>query len=480
MTQEIKEINMKLIEEKINDKFQELKTNFESQNQEINFKINEINSNLKILLDKNENYLSNQKSPINLEEKISKLEKELKVACDKYNSIFFSKELKLEDIEKDKKIESNVFNQSREKIKSSINLNNSKTENDKQNIISNQLEQFDASNIYKNDLLEKKDEVKNDNYKYIELIKKINIEFNLIKIRFREIIDFIRDKNFWKKFISKIIKENKFVENKKNNNKKENYIEINSIYAPFNYYEHFGIKEIKNFYDKGCNTTLFNNFKKNISIDNNKFPTGNFTPNLNLIKNYKMQNSNYFFYSTNNKNIQRKPNSDSIEHHSSNAEDNNENIINSIISNKNLNQKENQNKGKSKFKEFIIQASSLNDIDFKKNKTNSDNLSEAYVQKQSKKIRKIMYAKNERNKNQILPLSMKLSLKNNRSKSLNHFNILSNKELKKSHLEDLHYSQLKKDKLDILTYMPGCIGDIRNDNNLSNRKIFHMFFKDKS
>ena len=68
-----------------------------------------------------------------------------------------------------------------------------------------------------------------------------------------------------------------------------------------------------------------------------------------------------------------------------------------------------------------------------------------------------MYAKNERNKNQILPLSMKLSLKNNRSKSLNHFNILSNKELKKSHLEDLHYSQLKKDKLDILTYMPRCI-----------------------
>ena len=231
------------------------------------------------------------------------------------------------------------------------------------------------------------------------------------------------------------------MENKKNNNKKENYIEINSIYAPFNYYEHFGIKEIKN---------------------------------------YKMQNSNYIFYNTNNKNIQRKPNSDSIEHHSSNAEDNNENIINSIISNKNLNQKENQNKGKSKFKEFIIQASSLNDIDFKKNKTNSDNLSEAYVQKQSKKIRKIMYAKNERNKNQILPSSMKLSLKNNRSKSLNHFNILSNKELKKSHLEDLHYSQLKKDKLDILTYMPGCIGDIRNDNNLSNRKIFHMFFKDKS
>jgi hypothetical protein len=146
MTQEIKEINMKLIEEKINDKFQELKTNFESQNQEINLKINEINSNLKILLDKNENYLSNQKSPINLEEKISKLEKELKVACDKYDSIFLSKELKLEEIEKDKKIQNNVFNQSREKIESSINLNNSKTENDKQNIISNQLEQFDASN----------------------------------------------------------------------------------------------------------------------------------------------------------------------------------------------------------------------------------------------------------------------------------------------------------------------------------------------
>ena len=201
----------------------------------------------------------------------------MKLVSDKYDSILLSSNLKFE------KKEINKNNESEEKI-------GIKTKNEKQNLIYNQLEQND-NNKNKIDILEKIiNKIKNDNIECKEFVKKINNEFNLIKIRFSEVLDFIKDKYFWKKFISKIIKENKFIEYRKNN-KKENLIEINNIYNPFNYYEHFGIEELKYFLDKGCSTRmsdgvnqnfLKDEFKKDALIDNNKFQTMNNTPKFNI------------------------------------------------------------------------------------------------------------------------------------------------------------------------------------------------------
>ena len=479
MTQEKITLDFKLFEETINNKFLELKINFDSQNQEINQEIQKINNTLKNLTNKNENPLLNSKQPINILEKLSTLEKELKFAIIKYDSILSSKDLKLGETKISKKLEKIVLNENQDKIESKI-------KNDEQNLIHNQLEQLDK-NKRKIDLLEKQiDEIKNDNITYIELIKKINNEFNLIKIRFSEILDFIRDKYFWKKFISKIIKENKFIGFRKNN-KKEHLIEINNIYNPFNYYEHFGIEEMKTFIDKGCNTKIYNNLnqnslidelKKDILIDYNKLTTGNNTPNLNIIKNIKLKNFRCSLYNNNLKNIPKKPSFEKhLELNSLNIEDNNEYMINSINNNKRIDQKDNITKKlESKLNKYLIQVNSLNDIELNKNKTNSENLSEAYIQNQSKTIRKMIYVKKDQKSQRIFPFS----LKNNRSKSLNHFHIISSKNSLKGNLEDLHYSQLKKDKLDMSTYMSGYIDENRNNNESKIKKIFPVFFKDKS
>ena len=61
-------------------------------------------------------------------------------------------------------------------------------------------------------------------------MKKTDKEFDLIKLRFSEVLDFIKDKNFWKKFITEIIYKNRIIIN---SNKTEI---INDIYSPFNYY----------------------------------------------------------------------------------------------------------------------------------------------------------------------------------------------------------------------------------------------------
>ena len=473
MTQKKINMDMKLIEEKINTKFLEIKNNFESQNEIINLEIQKINSNIKNLLNKNEIPSHNPQPYINFEEKLLRFEKELKLVSDKYDSILLSSNLKFE------KKEINNNNENEEKI-------GIKTKNEKQNLIYNQLEQND-NNKNKIDILEKIiNKIKNDNIECKELVKKINNEFNLIKIRFSEVLDFIKDKYFWKKFISKIIKENKFIEYRKNN-KKENLIEINNIYNPFNYYEHFGIEELKCFLDKGCNTRmsdgvnqnfLKDEFKKDALIDNNKFQTMNNTPKFNIFKKLNQKHSSCSLYNTHYKNIPKMPYFENLEQNSLNIEDGSENIINSIHkNNKRISQEENiTNKVKSKLNEFIIQVKSLNDIDLDKNKTHSENLSEVYIQKQSKKVRKMIYKNNNQNSQSILPISNKYKGNN----SLKHFHFISKKNSKKSNLEDLQYSQLKKDKLDILTFMSGCYDEIKNNNNSKNKKFFQVFIKDKS
>ena len=394
-------LNIKLIEEKINSKFLELKYNFESQNQEMILKLKELNQRLDMFSDKNRN-----KPNLN----------------ENYND-------------------------------NNINISNKKT-----------------------------DEIKNDNNEFKKILEKTNNEFNLIKIRFSEIINFIRDKNFWKQFISNIIEENK---NNNKNKSQDKTVEntnnkINNIYAPFNYYIYFGIEQNKNFVDEASNTTHNGNFHKilennnrnknidvknilineqiNYSLDNKKNKTPNNIPKLKIMKNLnKNMKKNYssLFQNKSFKKIQRNTITKN-EHHSVNYEDNQDRIINAI-NNKIDSSYEKINdlyEKKAKINDFLVQANFINNhIDINKNKNQSDNLSEEYIQKQSQKIKKIVLSKIDKKYYQTLPLSLKYNLKN--SRDMNHFNIISSKDLLKGNIEDLYYSQLKKDKINHLSNISG-------------------------
>ena len=401
MINEKETLNIKLIEEKINSKFLELKYNFESQNQEMILKLKELNQRLDMFSEKNRN-----KPNLN----------------ENYND-------------------------------NNINISNKKA-----------------------------DEIKNDNNEFKKILEKTNNEFNLIKIRFSEIINFIRDKNFWKQFISNIIEENK---NNNKNKSQDKTVEntnnkINNIYAPFNYYIYFGIEQNKNFVDEASNTTHNGNFHKilennnrnknidvknilineqiNYSLDNKKNKTPNNIPKLKIMKNInKNMKKNYssLFQNKSFKKIQRNTITKN-EHHSVNYEDNQDRIINAI-NNKIDSSYEKINdlyEKKAKINDFLVQANFINNhIDINKNKNQSDNLSEEYIQKQSQKIKKIVLSKIDKKYYQTLPLSLKYNLKN--SRDMNHFNIISSKDLLKGNIEDLYYSQLKKDKINHLSNISG-------------------------
>ena len=463
MTNERSSLNLKLIEEKINSKFLELKFNLESQNEEIAQKLKQINTRI--------DTLSNQNT----------------------ESIIFSNKNK-------QTFDFNTFKTNLESI-------DTKEDKDKKNLFDSmikQLKQYDNYYSKKINSLEKRiEEIKKDNDKYKEIIKKTNNEFNLIKIRFSETLDFIRDKYFWKQFISNIIEENKKnkYKNKKNiskdNNKDNN---INNIYTPFNYYEYFDVEENKKFIDEGSNTFHYLNHKNssvevnNISINEQlkdtlkgdiKYKTPNNMPNLTIMKNIKEINANY----TNNLKQQNNSILNKTNSYKS-MEENNENIINDIFNNKNENKNKINLKRKAKVYEYIVRAQFLNNVDLNKNTANkSANLSEEYVQKQSKKIKRLTISKNKQKFNQILPTSVKNYLKKSRNESLNRFNVIFYKDSQKGNIEDLYYSQLKKDKYDNIASITGknftqfrnkeLIKSIKN-NSTNDLKKFPIIYRDKS
>ena len=463
MTNERSSLNLKLIEEKINSKFLELKFNLESQNEEIAQKLKQINTRI--------DTLSNQNTEL----------------------IIFSNKNK-------QTFDFNTFKTNLESI-------DTKEDKDKKNLFDSmikQLKQYDNYYSKKINSLEKRiEEIKKDNDKYKEIIKKTNNEFNLIKIRFSETLDFIRDKYFWKQFISNIIEENKKnkYKNKKNkskdNNKDNN---INNIYTPFNYYEYFDVEENKKFIDEGSNTFHYLNDKNssvevnNISINEQlkdtlkgdiKYKTPNNMPNLTIMKNIKEINANY----TNNLKQQNNSILNKTNSYKS-MEENNENIINDIFNNKNENKNKINLKRKAKVYEYIVRAQFLNNVDLNKNTANkSANLSEEYVQKQSKKIKRLTISKNKQKFNQILPTSVKNYLKKSRNESLNRFNVIFYKDSQKGNIEDLYYSQLKKDKYDNIASITGknftqfrnkeLIKSIKN-NSTNDLKKFPIIYRDKS
>ena len=124
----------------------------------------------------------------------------------------------------------------------------------------------------------------------------------------------------------------------------------------------------------------------------------------------------------------------------------------------------------------------MNGLGANKNRNNNDseNLSEAYILRQSKTIKKINFSKNDQKYYQTLPLSMKYNLRNYRNNSMNRFNIISYKDLKKGNLEDLYYSKLKKEKIGPITGINLRPPDSVEHNNLNNKRKFPMIHRGKT
>ena len=495
MTNEKTNLNLKLIEEKINNKFLELKYHFESKNEEISSKLKEINNIL-------ENLIPKEKGPIPHSENFLKLEKDLKTACEKYDSLLTATNLKLEEIQKEKKGQTFDLNFYKEKLASSLNSNNGESKNDNEDlldIISKLLMQNGIENNNKINSLEKNiEEIKKENNNLKEMIKNSDKEFNTIKIRFSELLDFIRDKNFWKKFITKILEKDD-LNVKKNNN------DINDIFTPFNYYEYFGVEGNKNFMDEASNTTQNKGFNKtgnknldievkNISINEqmqeyDKFKTPNNVPNINIIKSFQELNSNFI------QNLKQK-NNNNILFNNTGYKKIPKQALNKYKEQNSLNGDDKiNNKKKTKVNEYILQANFLNGLVKDKdniNKSESENLSEAYILQQTKKIKKFNFEKKEQKYYQTLPLSMKYNIKFSRNNSLNRFNMVSYKDLRKGNLEDLYYSKLKKDKIGNISgiyFRSNGLGDINvntnnininNTNIINNQKRFPIIKRGKS
>ena len=476
--------DMKSIEEKINNKFLELKLNFESQNKEIFSKIKEIN----LRLDKIYNKEQTQKL-----ENLSNLENDLKLPYGNYDSVIESTNSKLKN---NQTLNLNIF---KENIESSIN--------DK---ITKQLKQLDDNYFNKINAFQKKiEEIKKENKIFKDAMKKTDIEFNLVKLRFGEVLDFIRDKNFWKKFIPEIIFKNGLID--KNNMTEKS----NSIFSPFNYYKYFDIEGSKNFMDEANNTIPSNERNdinrsvdveiKNILIkepikNNNKYKTPNI-PSLNINKIFKELNrklpkninhhNKSLSYNTHYKKIQVIPLRNYLKQDSLNEEDKNENVINSINSNRQNNKSKdksllinNKEKTKLEVNEYILQADFSKSIDKNKNwwRIDSKNLSESYILKQLEKLKKLYSQKSDSDYYKTLPLSMKYNIKNKRNNKLDKFNILPYKDIKKGNIEDLFYSQFKKDKIghvSQINFKKG-IGDYTIINNTNKKKRFPVIHRDKS
>ena len=235
---------------------------------------------------------------------------------------------------------------------------------------------------------------------------------------------------------------------------------------------------------------------------NTKYKTPNNIPNLNIMKNFNQTGSNLIQnlkQNSNNLNIgkdyYKKIPKYSVKinnrQHSFNNEEDNEYKINAIKPNKSISdysREYNNNKDKIKKKdvtkvtECILQPDMMSAED--KNRNSMDNLSQAYIMKQSKKIKNISLSNKDKRYYRTLPLSLKHHLKNSRNNSVNRFNILSYKDFQKGNIEDLYYSQLKKDRMGHFSAISGInfrtpgYGEIKY--NTIDKKIYPIIYKDKS
>ena len=353
-------------------------------------------------------------------------------------------------------------------------------------------------------------------------------DYNLIKLRFTELSDFIKDVRFRRNIHNSVnafeerrqFKDmsNKIDFTKKQKIKKgegdinEDKDKTNDILAPFDYYAHFGIDQ--SFKEEDQNLENENNNRddnnQNINLDEIK-ESDEIKINENDIKNsqsfnrkdskYKTHISNEKSLNLINNNYESELKNNFIVYNNStnniNKKDNNNNqrkIINiKLKNNNNINNindikiSNNIEKGKIIPPDYK-EATKINQVvlgaKFKKNKNEQKNvkpnLSQAYILMKKKteemqRIKSIYGGKPDLRYNQISsPPSLQQTLKHSRNNNnnLNQMNILSNKDFKKGNIEDLYYSQLRKDKFNQIFIAPNTnIRSSSQDNIFSNNTL---------
>ena len=397
--------------------------------------------------------------------------------------------------------------------------------------------EWEKLDIFEKDLNKRYNE-EIEKYKIIadNMAKKVDKDkndFNLIKLRFTELSDFIKDVRFRRNIHNSIIafeerKQFKDMSNKIDFTKKqkikkgegninEDKDKINDILAPFDYYAHFGIdqsfkEEDENLEENENNNKDNNNendeIKENKEIIKNENDTKNIQGINRKDSKYKTHISNEKSLNLINNNYEPEIKNNNISYNNStnniNKKDNKINnsqrkIINiKLKNNNNINNINDIKKSNEIDKGKIIppdykEATKINEVilgaKFKKNKNEQKNmkpnLSQAYILMKKKseemqRIKSIYGGKPDIRYNQIFtpPLQQNtLKHSRNNNNNLNQMNILSNKDFKKGNIEDLYYSQLRKDKFNQIFIAPNAkIRSSSQDNLFFNNTIDRRMF----
>ena len=373
--------------------------------------------------------------------------------------------------------------------------------------------------------------------KYNEIVDKINIkfdktkeEFKIIKNRFTELSEFIKDirfrKNMGETSISEEFKKRRQyreMSNKIDFTKKQKMNKMPNIFQNKNYEKNEDILPYDNFKENEENDDNLdtinhineenknekNNGNKSMTETNNHINNQNkkklnFNDSKEMKVNLSSENHN------NSSNLKRKDINDfkinkkgekkimNIKNKNNNYENGIYNIINfsnNINNNNNLNYKEKIN-----FKEIKQKKQNLNDLLFLSENAkinnlvlgaelNRDNfyrmhipnLSQAYllIKKRNEvmqKIKKSHGGKSEPKFYQITPSSIGKNTRNN----LNNFNLYSIKDLRRNNMEDLYYTSLRRDRLNNLSPNSNIILNITNQEYLNyiDKNIFPKLYKD--
>ena len=362
-------------------------------------------------------------------------------------------------------------------------------------------------------------------------------EFNLIKNRFTELSEFIKDIRFRKNMDEASIKEEfikrrqyKEMSNRIDFTKKQKANKIQNIYQNRNYEKNEEILSYDNFKESKENEDNWdtsnyinreskhekNNQNKSMTESNNHINNkGNKKINLNDSKDMKVNSSSEI--RNNSSNLQREDINDfkikkkeekklvilKNKNNNKNYENDIYNIIsynnnnNNNINNKNNNQNYIEKKNLKEIKQkkqnnndllFISENAKINNLalgaEFNRDnyyRMHIPNLSQAYllIKKRNEvmqKLKKPHGGKSEPKFFQITPTSMK----NTRNNNLNNFNLYSIKDLRRNNKEDLYYTTLRKDKLKNLSQNSNIILNITNQEYLNyiDKNIFPKLYKD--
>lgn len=376
--------------------------------------------------------------------------------------------------------------------------------------------------------------------KYNEIVDKINTkldknkeEFKLIKERFTELSEFIKDirfrKNMGENSISEEFKKRRQYREMSNRidfTKKQKVNKMPNIFQNKNYEKNEDILPYDNFKDNeenNDNLDIINdiieenkneksNDNKSMTETNNHINNQNKKKiNLNDSKDMKVNLSSEIHNNSSNlkKNdinvfkIDKKEEKKIVNIKNKNNKKNYENDIYNIINyNTNINDNNNnQNyKEKNNIKEIKLKKQNHNDLLFLSENAkinnlvlgaelNRDNfyrmhipnLSQAYllIKKRNEvmqKMKKSHGGKSEPKFFQLTPASVGKNTRNN----LNNFNLYSIKDLRRNNMEDLYYTSLRKDRLSNLSPNPNIILNITNQEYLNyiDRNIFPKLYKD--